>query len=415
MESAAELVNALVAVRDGRPDGLRGLQESDIESIAKTMQDAREARMRTANSISTQMQGLFAFEKPFLSSFVALILMPFADSECLIERIGDSSAGSSRLAKLPIPSRRRVDPFHCELPAKPLQESHGKYIKGAFTLGLGAVTWLYTRRGSSAGPVTPSPLIAPMLIHTIEGYRVGHQGRLLGFPVLFGLGTFALGTRWTVPIHSIVHAVQCVERPSGRSVEPHVVQAMHFALFFVCLTLALPPLLPLHIPSRWSWEKLSQFAPVSLPLLTRVISIGRKQQRSVAEGDARFDRYKDADVPLLRRAYGSAVLALAVLHLMVVRDHYGWFRSDVSVPGLTSYLSKRLNNRLMAVSGTILLQGLYSVWDLRRLGYVATEVAIRASALVLAAHVLVGPETMWLGLWSWREGVVSGLSTLNRP
>lgn len=392
---------------------MSGLTTADIEGISKTMQDARSARSQTANTMSTQMQGLFACEWPLLTDFISRVILPLAGDEFFIEKMGDRFIGGARIAKLPIPARGRVDPFDCELPATPLRESHGKYVKGAFALGMGAAMWLWGKQGL-ASPVSPAQLIAPMLIYTVEGYRVGQQGSLLAIPSIFGLGIFAKGLPLVAPIHSMIRAVQCVERPTGRSVEPHIARALHFALAFSCISLAIPSL-SLNISGRSYWEMLSQFTPVLFPVLTGVFSsIFKKQAPQTADDESRFDRYKDADVPLLQGAYGGALVAQAVLHFVTAPSNpLAILSSGMSVSGIASCLSARLVDSTTAFSGTLLAQGLYSVWDLRRLGYVTTKTAVKTSCSVLAGHVLAGPGMMWLALWSWREGVISGLSTLN--
>lgn len=381
------------------------------------MQNARSARAQTANSMSTQMQGLFACEWPLLSKFISRVVFPLAGDEYLIEKMGDRFIGGARLAKLPIPARGRVDPFDCELPAKPLHESYGKYVKGAFALGMGTAMWLWGRQGL-ATPVDAAQLIAPMLIYTIEGYRVGNQGSLLGFPSAFGLGVFAKGLGLMAPVHSIIRGVQCVERPAGRSVEPAVARALVPALALSCFSLALPSLLPADVPGRPYWEMLSKLTPLLFPVLTGLItSVFKRQGPQATSDESRFERYQDLDVAILQRSYWCAMIMQTIMPLVTMAaTGYplallagGFFPSNI-----VSAVSTRLINSATVIPGTLLVQGLYSVWDLRRLGYVTTQTAVRASFSVLAGHVLTGPGVMWLALWSWREQVISGLSTLNK-
>lgn len=414
IESAAEFVNALLAVRDQRSNGLNGLSTAEVESISKAMQAARSARSQTANSMSTQMQGLFACERPLLSNFIANVVFPLAGDEYLIEKMGDRFIGGARLANLPIPARGRVDPFDCELPAQPLRESDGKYVKGAFALGMGAAMWFWGRQGLAAHAI-PAQLIAPMLIYTVEGYRVGHQGSLLGFPSVYGLGVFAKGLGLVTPIHTIIRGVQCVERPSGRSIEPSVGRALEVVLALSCVSLALPSLLPAATPGRWYFEALTQLTPVLFPVLTGFIASFFKKQGPQITDETRFDRYKDADVRQLYGLYAGAVFIQALLHLVTgFTTPLALLGSDLSLPGITSWLSTRLMDSFTAIPGSLFAQNLYAVWDLRRLGYVTTSTAVKTSFSFFASHVLIGPGATWLGLWGWRERVISGLSTLNK-
>lgn len=54
---------------------------------------------------------------------------------------------------------------------------------------------------------------------------------------------------------------------------------------------------------------------------------------------------------------------------------------------------------------------IYSIWDLRHLGYVSTRPAVRAGVYVLAGQSLVGSGASWAGFWYWREDQVAGLIT----
>lgn len=52
---------------------------------------------------------------------------------------------------------------------------------------------------------------------------------------------------------------------------------------------------------------------------------------------------------------------------------------------------------------------LYTVWDIRRWGYISTATALRVALAVIVGQVFVGPPATYAGAWYWRESVIAGL------
>ncbi|KAK7413086.1 hypothetical protein QQX98_008034 [Neonectria punicea] len=57
---------------------------------------------------------------------------------------------------------------------------------------------------------------------------------------------------------------------------------------------------------------------------------------------------------------------------------------------------------------------LYSVWDLRRLGYIRSSQAVKAAVSVVVGEALVGSGATWAGLWYWREDKIAHITRLKQ-
>jgi hypothetical protein len=53
---------------------------------------------------------------------------------------------------------------------------------------------------------------------------------------------------------------------------------------------------------------------------------------------------------------------------------------------------------------------LYTVFEMRHLGYVRTREAMVAAIGVSILLLALGPGAMYAGVWYWRENVISGLA-----
>ncbi|ORY54546.1 uncharacterized protein BCR38DRAFT_453412 [Pseudomassariella vexata] len=50
------------------------------------------------------------------------------------------------------------------------------------------------------------------------------------------------------------------------------------------------------------------------------------------------------------------------------------------------------------------------VWELWCQGYITTSRALRAASAVVLGQLFVGSGATWVGLWRWREDIITGLS-----
>ena len=62
------------------------------------------------------------------------------------------------------------------------------------------------------------------------------------------------------------------------------------------------------------------------------------------------------------------------------------------------------NQRLICIN--IVVHCLHSTFDMRGLGYATTFEALRAALVILLGAKIVGPSTIYVGTWYWRENVI---------
>ncbi|CAI4212079.1 unnamed protein product [Parascedosporium putredinis] len=393
IESAAEFVNALIDRR--RTSALETLTTQDLAAIGKQVQDCRHERAKFINAISHDMQALFAFENPMLSNLVWYGITPLTGEELALELMVDRIVGASRLRYVPIPNRPRRIPYDHELPARPWKSFASRlpqvlllaagvalfYLpKTVTTTHLGDLSKLATTVQSLPRILTStlfpsilnapdqasdgisirstaiyqlSQLLSPALILTVEGYRAGNRMTPLAVPA----------------------------RPVGRNIRPEVAESLVPAI------------------------SLAYLLPTSLIL---------------AGADL------DADAPALKFAYDYVFVLQAIAHAVAMyaymrRGNAVAFTDFSSLPqilasnisswsGVASTLSNLFNRDGVWSAAVIATSNLYTIWDLRRLGYTSTSSAIKTTLKVALGQVLVGPSATWALLWRWREQTLLRLS-----
>lgn len=140
-----------------------------------------------------------------------------------------------------------------------------------------------------------------------------------------------------------------------------------------------------------------------------------------------MDWYTKREVPALKNTYAFLFATSALVHVSVVL--YAWLEGGlpalwrlfgdvpsifVGTAGLTDPAEgvfTMLKYDLIFSALPMLMFLLYTVWDIRSLGYITTATARNVAAAVLVGEVLVGPAATYAGLWYWRESVFLDLST----
>lgn len=478
IESCAELVNAILRKRDSRGGSLDKLADEDILDIFTETQSARHERAEMIVREAHKRQAIDAYEDPITSTIIQTLIMPQLGNEYVFNRMGKGFAGASKLEYLPVPHRARAVPFADELPAKPVPESVSSAVRWGFVGGMGLVLVITKKAwrlpfsrlggwGESGSIVIPwlgdtpasqflkalvsifsyplldkdpsakwhlinflPQLISPILIYTIEGYRLGNQGSLLALPSLFTAGMQVQGIGRIAPLYAILSAVFGTESVPGRTVPKEVAMSLVPA---VTLGFALPTIMSLwptaNVRAWQHWVTLWQFAPPLVNVLTALFSAGlrrlRQRRSPPDEHEKDFERYKKRDVPVLQRAYMYAFAVQSTVHIATMA--YAWSHPDISIaktvfglpnpfkakwnlPGLSQQLATFFRYDAVTALAAYVGGNLYSVWELRRLGYIKTRSALKAALAVVAGQVLVGPGATWAALWSWREGVIADLS-----
>ncbi|KAK6224096.1 hypothetical protein LQW54_000243 [Pestalotiopsis sp. IQ-011] len=454
IESCAEFMNALIEKRDSRPQGLLCLSEEDVTEIFSKTQAARYARAKQIVDVAHKQQSLNAFEKPLVSKLV-YTAVPFAGDEYALNLFGKVLIKSTSIKKLAIPYRPRAIPFMDELPEKPINHRISTFARASFTGGMIGVAWLAGKAFQLTNPDNTSwgtsaaflgqgrvPMlqvlnfalqrVSPLLIYTIEGYRIGNQGTLLSLPSLFTTGMQFLGLARIAPIHAAVNAFQGHEQSPGRFVRPEVAQALIPALA-VAYIIPSAVALAQQRSGVSDWKRcltLWRLAPPLFSALTWVFSKGIRslQRRRESRSDTKegkptpepepFERYTLTDMPILQRVYKYAIVVQGATHIATLLQSCCsadftlatiFPVSTASLSGLGSQAATFMALDQVFTTVAVAASNLYAVWDLRRLGYIKTQEACKAGAGVILGNVLVGSGATWAGLWYWREKVLSNL------
>lgn len=238
-------------------------------------------------------------------------------------------------------------------------------------------------------------------------------------------------------------------RPTSRVVDPDLAKTILPAtiLGFVVPTVLM--LTPLRTnPSLWlDLTTFWQFAPlIPAPLAAGMAHILRRYRslttpaKSVDEDEqsrssAHLDLYRNKDLPHLLRAYGTMFALTAALHVAVLAHIASSWSGpaplslaktffDVPLPwgpeGSAWHLGKPpiealfvlLKWDMLSMAATLLAWCLWTVLEVRRMGYVTTGQACRVALAVPAALALVGPGAMYAGTWYWREKTIAGVSKM---
>ncbi|KAH6684839.1 FAD binding domain protein, partial [Plectosphaerella plurivora] len=470
IEACADLINALMRVKDRRGGNLDDLSTEEISGAFHEVESTRLRRSKTVVKAAHHQQALFACESPIMSYIVNNIAMPRLGSEQLLSRNGAVMLGGPRIKSLSVPRRARAVPFNDELPAKRLSNATSALVWRAFlTIMIAALflsfiwgnpsidngrflpfKWLQEGVSHPAGTVPDRPseqmiterfqlyysstqLTSPLLVYLIEGNRIGNQLTPLAFPVLISSalqfqGVIRVAAVYAILVHLFSHSI-----PTGRPVSLQFADALVPSLIIAWYII---PALLLFMPLSNSMEEFSttvwHFSPILFIFLTKIIALllGQLRRRpsstnGAVQTDALVASYQNQDVRRLKLAYRVAFWAQSLSHL-AVHLHTGVSPITTSSLGLKHVLdvvTRRSSSTArtqkspaplgpdVAVAALVFLcSNLYSVWDVRRVGYVKTNSAVLAAALVLLGWLAVGPGATWAALWYWRENIISSLA-----
>nr|AGO65986.1 putative monooxygenase [Fusarium heterosporum] len=411
IESAAELINALMT-KKASLGSLEAMNTLDIQNVFSDMQSKRHERAKRIVFASHLQQSLVAYEKPGLSKFVWRLFVPLKGDEASLGLFGLTLAGASRLERLELKARPRAIPYRDELPAPPL--TRVLIVRLAFV-----VLMLYLFHMARQIPITSQDntthmglqLVTPVVIYMLEGYRLGNGGTPLALPSLFLLAIYFQGLHRVAPIYAIFHALMGLDLPTGRYVQPEVIFSLLAALVVLLVTGAY------YISDYKTWGAISPAAAQTTTVITFFLSYGLQNwiQRSLsrtAQGELAFGRYKGKDLSLLKFTYASIGSIQAAFHIRLVvlpmlatttpsGLWWGLRRKLVplSVPEMSEYLPEMV----------FFLSNLYSIWNLRRLGFITTNQLFFASLVYAGGQFAVGTRAAWMGVWYWREIVFAEL------
>jgi hypothetical protein len=469
-------------MRDTRSNGLVGLCDSEIEKIFAQTQSVRFERVKRLVDAAHQEQALSAFENRLLATVVWHFSLPLAGDDLIVSLFSDAIIDAARLEQLPVPKRDRIVPFTDELPAKPMSQSAAYLVRGCLCLGMVGLIWLASKSlriplenlGRWAGvsaisrpwsdvgqgllrnlvsffsfPVEGQPagarvqliyfiaqLASPVLLYTMDGYRLGSQSTLLSVPSIILTVMQLKGIAFVAPAYAIIRAFQYNITPTARRISRAATEALLPAMV---LGYAVPTAMMLtqgtSSPTKQDFTALWQFSPILVPVLTHVLSNGiswwRSRQQRMGKtmyGIRPLQLHDGADsFEPLEMVYACTAVIQAIVHLVTVT--YACYDPNISVvnmffgvpnplmeswdlPEAATKVAVFLRYDLGIASCAWLVSGLYSIWDLRRRGYVKTRDALMAAVSVCVGQILIGPGASATILSYWLDNVVAGLERM---
>ncbi|PSN75601.1 FAD binding domain-containing protein [Corynespora cassiicola Philippines] len=469
IETAAVLVNNLMRSLEAHPEGL---SEADCEEVFSETQKKRSPRAWELVKTANGQQTFEAMETPFLEIFAKYVFKHLpVDSR--FAPWTKSLEGGHRLDMLSVPKRRRYVPFPDELATKPFESPNlirlaigalfllifnvsqkalnihpsifsptfvDHDLKTNFT-GVSAVdellsllVWAFSR--GVAGETTNQTvqclyfmiaLIPVALIWTIEGYRNGNRTSIIALPALFSAAYQMLGIGKIAPLYYLISIYTSSQilytRTTGRAVPVSVARSLLPAL---CLGYILPTILMFSryedASTHQNFTAFWQPSPIYVSVLTYAIS---SILARIDPKDSYDELFQLKDVTPLRVSYGVAFAITALSHiysliyitsnasLSIAEVFFNMPSPDSMLHGAHSIFNFFKWDMTLYFASTA-LWSLYSIFELRRTGYVTTFQALRAALVAVVAQVVVGPAAAYIGVWAWREEAIVKVTPLSQ-
>lgn len=241
---------------------------------------------------------------------------------------------------------------------------------------------------------------------------------------MFGMAYQLLGIGKIAPLYFLISVytttTPVLARTSGRPISPSIAKALVAAL---CIGFVIPTVL-MFVPFpdmtlRQSLVVLWQPCPVYVGILTW--SIGHALDSLRKSPPSTFDMYDQKDLAPLQAGYTFVFLNTAVMHICTVL--YVAATSTFSIANIlwtalslpaalgptepTTALAWFWQNDMLLYFASVIVWCFYSVYEMRRLGYVQTYQAKRAALAVIVGQILVGPGATYAGVSYWRETVIA--------
>ncbi|KAJ8127759.1 hypothetical protein O1611_g5880 [Lasiodiplodia mahajangana] len=467
IETAAELINALVDTREKRGNSLDGLSNDEVRTIFERVQNIRDERARYTISSSHQVQALIGMESPLLASFVLRVLAPLAGEHNFPRDLSDRVVGASRLKHFDLPSRSRILPFDHELPAKPLASSPSNIMRllflftmiilvssarrvigvpfdqadklispggGWFNMSETPISKLLNLSSGLASSRAAliylfSHVLSPLVIYSVEGSRIGRQGSFIGLPLLFILGLEIQGIGQSTLTYALISVLHSPQTTIDRSVPIEVAKSLIPALglgFFLPAAWLLSS-----APGTDTWQAWLQVLPLfsyALVSIFRATLAVWQRQSSTEDPERHAEWYSIDDVPFLNATYGIIFAVQAIVHISTVVSISSsaglsimealwsmlFSKSTWDLAVASTQAGYILRSELLLAATGVICHSLYSIWELRRQGYITTVAALMAIPAVFFGQLLVGSGATWLAVYRWRENVILELSTFRR-
>ncbi|CEI63201.1 unnamed protein product [Fusarium venenatum] len=434
VEDGAVLVNALLQKLRQSPS--QNLSTRDFEDIFLRAQAAQEDRsLRLVNS-ATEKQKADAMQGMLAPLAVKFIIPNLTDDQALAMDSARAITGQ-RIEALPVPVRDRYVPYNDELPAKPLRK--GSFIMNSCFAGVQLllfmaayvplstlVSWIGNFRGlvhgdyldafvqhlvnahesASTSQVSQSTislvLLTPIfLLWSLEGFRRGNLGSPWSWPItLFltvgltmgeGAKVFPLYFLFTMLNSSRTIFTSVTGRPVPLAVANVMVPV---TLTIYAVQIALCTAVATNQAYDGYFMAMGRLLPACAAAIIRLLasnppskvqSVGRTSYKEY------MAPYMNEDFPSIMNWY-RVILTLSVAGDMVV------------MLGSSSPTQPTL------VLSSIVVHCLQTAFQLRSLGYATTGQAAASMVMIILGTKILGPTTVYCGLWYWRENVIHGLS-----
>ncbi|KAM5373916.1 hypothetical protein ACJZ2D_006745 [Fusarium nematophilum] len=464
IETAATLINHLFSTLQRRPEGLNS---QDIHQLFHDAQEERSERVARLILAAHKQQQNDALETP-LVALKARLLPRVLTNKINLQITKNIMIGAPRLNMLPAPDRPHSIPYNDELPARPANSwlpagisvaaQLGLYSLANKTLpslvmpdsfggepllkkfvGIPALDGLLSKLVSAFGVVLTSAgqgprvqlayflpvLFASALEWTAEGYRAGDNRSPVSWPSLFGAVYQVLGIARIAPLHSIASVAESKigDSPTLSSVPQSVADALTPGLvagFIVPSTLMMTP-----FEDKSVWQKFTalwQPYPVLVGILVSSISKSlriQRQQIGKPESTAKKPKSHSRGTGSLKLVYDLSFGATTLIHLCSI--YHIWSSRELSFAQVFFPSSSLLGGRsslsmgedifnffkwdLLFTAASNVVHGVYRIAELRSLGLISTQRALKAGLQFGLGQFIVGPAAAQIGLSRWREDV----------
>ncbi|GKT46810.1 citreoviridin biosynthesis protein D [Colletotrichum spaethianum] len=265
-------------------------------------------------------------------------------------------------------------------------------------------------------------LIPVIYIWTVEGYRNGNQLTLVSWASLYAVYQL-VGIGKVAPVYYLISLYttdrKVYTRPTGRPIPSSVARVLPAAL---CFGYVVPTILMFtQYGDNMAQQNAIAFwqpSPVYVSILTWVFS-GILRYVSPTTKSLDWEIFDQKDLGSLRIGYALCFFTTAVLHICVfvyahLSPSVSFVKAFFDLPTVASMslghdISGFWKYDMLLCFGAVATWCLYSVYELRRLGYVTTRTAVGAAMATSLGNIVIGPGATYAALWAWREDIIAGL------
>lgn len=461
IETAAVLVSNLATMLKSKAHPSH-ITTADIDVVFAKTQAMREKRAQALVNASHEEQRFAAMETTALA-FVGRYVLPTMSIDEKMNAWTRNIEGGHKLDILDVPKRPRAIPFLDELASSPLTPSYtpkiavaaclyallyvaqqalvispemipqpfsflGEDAKSTYT-GLASIdnllsllVWSFSEQVAGPDPNKRiqclyflTNLIPIIYIWTVEGYRNGNIKSLVSIPSIFAVYQL-LGIGKVAPFYFLLSVYttsrSVYARTTGRPVPSNVAKVLLPAL---CLGYVIPTILMFlpheDIITQQNAIAFWQASPLYVSLLVWAGSKALSATKATKPLD--LEIFENKDLPYLQSGYAFCFFATAITHISMLvytglSNSVSISQSFFSLPGLeTIDIPGFFKYDMLLCFGSVAVWLLYSVFELRRLGYITTSTSFKAAGLTIASGVFVGPGAAYAAVWAWRESVIA--------